>query len=86
MKTSKMKWLWENMKGYHGIYILAIFGAILYNVLQLTIPYVTQLLIDLFLSGRKSGRKKGSVFWSDPCHGGTDLFQNAHRLSGLYGL
>ena len=52
MKTSKMKWLWENMKGYHVIYIIAIFGAILYNVLQITIPYVTQHLIDLFLSGK----------------------------------
>ena len=52
MKTSKMKCLSENMKGYHVIYIIAIFGAILYNVLQITIPYVTQHLIDLFLSGK----------------------------------
>lgn len=54
MKKSKIAWLWENMQGYHALYFLGIFGTLLYNVLQLTIPYVTQKLIDLFLSGENA--------------------------------
>ncbi len=54
MKTaqrSKMKWLWENMKGYRALYFVCIFGTIVYNVMHLAVPYVTQLLVDTFLSG-----------------------------------
>lgn len=54
MKQTKMKWLWENMKGYHIAYIMALLGTLLYNVLQLTVPYVTQNLIDLFLTGEQA--------------------------------
>ncbi len=48
---SKMKWLWENMKGYRVIYIIGILGTVVYNVMQLIVPFVTQNLIDLFLTG-----------------------------------
>ena len=54
MKTaqrSKMKWLWENMKGYRALYFICIFGTIVYNVMHLAVPYVTQILVDTFLSG-----------------------------------
>lgn len=51
MKKSKMQWLWENMKGYHALYIVGIMGTLLYNVLQLTVPFVTQNILDLFLTG-----------------------------------
>ena len=54
MKTaerSKMKWLWENMKGYRALYFICIVGTIVYNVMHLAVPYVTQLLVDTFLSG-----------------------------------
>ena len=50
-KHSKMAWLWENMKGYRVIYIVGILGTIVYNVMQLTVPYITQHIIDLFLTG-----------------------------------
>ena len=53
-KHSKMAWLWENMKGYRAIYILGILGTIVYNVMQLTVPYVTQQIIDLFLTGENA--------------------------------
>jgi len=50
-KHSKMAWLWENMKGYRAIYIVGILGTILYNAMQLTVPYFTQQIVDLFLTG-----------------------------------
>ena len=54
MKTaqhSKMKWLWENMKGYRVLYFICILGTIVYNVMHIAVPYVTQILVDTFLSG-----------------------------------
>ncbi len=50
-KYSKMAWLWENMKGYRIIYFVGILGTIVYNVMQLTVPYFSQQIIDLFLTG-----------------------------------
>ena len=50
-KRSKMAWLWENMKGYRLIYLVGILGTIVYNVMQLTVPYITRYIIDLFLTG-----------------------------------
>ena len=66
MKKSKLRWLWENMEGYRGLYILGIFGTLLYNVLQLTVPFVTQQIIDLFLSGENAASNletKRSLFF-----------------------
>ena len=50
-KHSKMAWLWENMKGYRAIYAIGILGTSVYNVMQLTVPYFTQQIVDLFLTG-----------------------------------
>lgn len=50
-QKSKMGWLWENMKGYRVLYIIGILGTVVYSVMQLTVPFVTQQLIDLFLTG-----------------------------------
>lgn len=50
-QKSKMGWLWENMKGYRGLYVIGILGTVIYSVMQLTVPFVTQNLIDLFLTG-----------------------------------
>lgn len=57
MKTeqrSKMKWLWENMKGYRALYVVGILGTIVYNVMQLTVPYISQRIIDMFLTGKEA--------------------------------
>jgi len=51
VSKSKMRWLWENMKGYRALYILGILGTILYNVLQLTVPVFSEKIVDLFLTG-----------------------------------
>lgn len=48
---TKLQWLWENMKGYHALYIFGILGTVLYNFMQLTVPYVSQEIVDLFLTG-----------------------------------
>ncbi len=48
---TKLGWLWENMKGYHAIYILGILGTVLYNFMQLTVPYFSQEIVDRFLTG-----------------------------------
>ncbi len=53
-KYSKMAWLWENMKGYRAIYFVGILGTIVYNVMQLTVPYITQAIIDTFLTGENA--------------------------------
>lgn len=50
-QKSKLGWLWENMKGYRAVYVIGIMGTIVYNVMQLTVPYVTQKIVDLFLTG-----------------------------------
>ncbi|MDD6102348.1 MAG: ABC transporter ATP-binding protein [Clostridiales bacterium] len=54
MKQSKIKWLFENMKGYRCLYVLGIIGAITYNVMQLIVPVVTQKIIDLFMTGENA--------------------------------
>ncbi len=51
VKKSKMQWLWENMKGYRAVYMLGIFGTILYNILQLAVPVFSEKIVDLFLTG-----------------------------------
>ncbi len=52
--SKRIKWLWGKMKGYHAIYIGAILMAVLYNVLQLTVPFFTQHIVDLFLTGENA--------------------------------
>ena len=49
---AKLAWLWENMKGKRILFILALLGAMTYNILQLTVPYFSQQIVDLFLTGK----------------------------------
>ena len=44
-------WLWENMKGMRVFYIIAMLGTVLYNIMQLTVPYFSGRIVDIFLSG-----------------------------------
>lgn len=48
---SRFKWIWSKMKGHHGMYILGIILTVLYNVMQLTIPFFSKIIIDEFLTG-----------------------------------
>ena len=45
---SRMAWLWENMKGRRGLYVIAMFGTVVYNTLQLVVPYFSGKIVDLF--------------------------------------
>ncbi len=54
MQTSRMKWVWENLKGRRLLYLLGLIGAIVYNIMQLTVPFVVSKLIDLFISGENA--------------------------------
>ena len=46
---NKIAWLWENMEGKRALYFVGILGTVLYNILQLTIPYFSGKIVDLFL-------------------------------------
>ncbi len=50
-ELTRIQWLWFNMKGLRALYIIAMFGTLVYNALQLTVPYFSSKLIDTFLSG-----------------------------------
>lgn len=50
----KLAWLWENMHGVRGIYIIAMLGTVLYNIMQLTVPFFSGKIIDRFLSGKNA--------------------------------
>lgn len=66
-KYSKMAWLWENMKGYRILYLIGLIGTLVYNVMQLVVPYVTQNLVDTFLTGEDVATNlitKRDLFWT----------------------
>lgn len=56
VKRSKLKWLWENMEGYRVLYAVSILGTVVYNAMQLTVPFVTQRIVDLFLTGENAAK------------------------------
>lgn len=53
-RKSRLKWVWENMKGYRFLFVIGILGTLVYNTLQLTVPYITQKIVDLFLTGEQA--------------------------------
>lgn len=50
----KIAWLWENMKGKRWLFILALFGTVAYNVMQLTVPYFSSQIVDTYLTGENA--------------------------------
>lgn len=63
---TKLAWLWENMQGTRGIYIVGMLGTIVYNVLQLTVPYYSGKIVDIFLTGenaRENMRMNSDLFY-----------------------
>ncbi|MBO4767272.1 MAG: ABC transporter ATP-binding protein [Lachnospiraceae bacterium] len=51
---SRLGWLWENMEGRHALFIVALFGTALYNILQLVVPHFSRKLIGLFEDAQKN--------------------------------
>ncbi|MCR5311457.1 MAG: ABC transporter ATP-binding protein, partial [Lachnospiraceae bacterium] len=48
---TKLQWLWSNMKGCRGLFVTAILGTVVYNIMQLTVPYFSSKIVDMFLTG-----------------------------------
>lgn len=48
---SKVMWLWDNMKGGRWLFFLALIGTVVYNVLQLTVPFISQKVVDDYIAG-----------------------------------
>lgn len=57
---SKIQWLWSNMVGYRWLFVLGLFGSVLYNVLQLTVPFFSSKIVDLFLSGENAAYNRAN--------------------------
>ena len=53
-RPGRITWLWMNMKGVRGIYIIAIFGTVVYNAMQLVVPHFSQKIVDEFLTGENA--------------------------------
>lgn len=48
---TKIQWLWDNMEGKRFIFVLSVIGTVVYNFMQLTVPYFSSQIIDNFLTG-----------------------------------
>ncbi|MBO4496283.1 MAG: ABC transporter ATP-binding protein [Clostridiales bacterium] len=48
---TKIQWIWDNIAGLRGVFILAMVGTVVYNFLQLTVPFFSQQIVDRFLTG-----------------------------------
>lgn len=52
---SRLGWLWENMEGKRALFLVALLGTALYNVLQLVVPHFSGKIVDLFQQVEKDG-------------------------------
>lgn len=50
----QIKWIWENMKGYRGRYILALCMTVIGQVMYLTSPIFSQNIVDTFIYNEKA--------------------------------
>ena len=51
---SKFKWLWVNMDSLKIVFVFGIIGAVVYNSMQLVVPYFSGRIVDEFLSNGAS--------------------------------
>ena len=54
---TKLQWLWDNMKGQRALFIVALFGAVVYNALQLTVPYFSSQIVDTYMTGEGAAER-----------------------------
>lgn len=63
---SRLGWLWENMEGKRGVFVIAIVGTVVYNIMQLVVPYFSGEIVDLFTriegEGGSVAAEKASFF------------------------
>ncbi|WP_029232468.1 ABC transporter ATP-binding protein [Butyrivibrio sp. VCB2006] len=60
---TRLQWLWDNMEGHRFIYVCAILGTVVYNMLQLTVPFFSGKIVDEFLTGE--GAKENMALHPD---------------------
>ncbi len=46
----QIKWIWENLKGYRGLYITALCMSVVIQAFYLTTPIISQQIVDNFIS------------------------------------
>ena len=51
---TRLQWLWDNMEGVRLLYVFAILGTVVYNMLQLTVPFFSGKIVDTFLTGENA--------------------------------
>lgn len=51
---TRLQWLWDNMEGHRFVYCLAMLGTVVYNFLQLTVPFFSGKIVDEFLTGENA--------------------------------
>ncbi|MBR6325420.1 MAG: ABC transporter ATP-binding protein [Lachnospiraceae bacterium] len=51
---TKLQWLWANMEGLRVFFFLGILGTVVYNIMQLTVPFFASRIVDLFLTGENA--------------------------------
>ena len=51
---SKSRWLWMNMEGARAWYVVGIIGTLIYNGMQIVIPFFSQRIVDTYFSGEQA--------------------------------
>ncbi len=51
---TRLQWLWDNMEGYRFLYVLVVIGTVVYNMMQLTVPFFSSQIVDKFLTGAEA--------------------------------
>ena len=51
---TKLQWIWDNIEGLRWLLIVAMLATVFYNVLQLTVPYFSQQIVDRYLTGENA--------------------------------
>lgn len=54
VKKTRIQWMLDNMQGLKLLYLIAIIGAIIYNVMHITVPFFISKLIDTFITGENA--------------------------------
>ncbi|MBR3484154.1 MAG: ABC transporter ATP-binding protein, partial [Lachnospiraceae bacterium] len=44
---TRLGWLWENMEGKRGLFKVALIGTVVYNIMQLVVPFFSGKIVDL---------------------------------------
>lgn len=51
---TRIQWLWDNMEGHRLLYVCAMLGTVVYNMMQLTVPFFSAQIVKKFLSGEEA--------------------------------